>query len=171
MRESPPRGTNPPALDDFSDHRSFPRGRWARPVVVPCGSFRLGVAALWAAGVDPTARPAAVASDVCPEPATHNIAESFGLRECLRNALRDPPPSAIFELDSLLVIMMTSGLWGCHRKHLLTLLKECYDPGEQLAAAGCSWFVRLIYREYNTVADELAGQCIRTGRGTSRNLR
>ena len=97
------------------------------------------------------------------------IAEFFGLRECLRNALRDPPPSAIFELDSLLVIMMTSGLWGCHRKHLLTLLKECYDPGEQLAAAGCSWFIRHIYREYNTVADDLAGQCIRTGRGTSRN--
>ena len=126
-------------------------------------------AALWAAGIDPVARPSAVASGVCPEPATHNIAEFFGLRECLRKALRDPPPSAIFELDSLLVVMMMSGLWGCHRKHLLTLLKECYDLGEQLAAAGCAWSIRHIYREYNTVADALAGQCIRTGRGTSRN--
>ena len=126
-------------------------------------------AALWAAGIDPAARPSAVASGVCPEPATHNIAEFFSLRECLRKALRDPPTSAIFELDSLLVVMMMSGLWGCHRKHLLTLLKECYDLGEQLAAAGCAWSIRHIYREYNTVADALAGQCIRTGRGTSRN--
>ena len=66
---------------------------------------------------------------------------------------------------------MTSGMWGCHPKHLFAQLKECYDLGEQLAAAGCSWFIRRIYREYNTVADELASRCIRTGRGTSRNYR
>ena len=132
-------------------------------------SYPRGGAALWAAGIDPTARPSAAASGVCPEPATHNIAEFLGLRECLRKALRDPPPSAIFELDSLLVVMMMSGWWCCHRKHLLTLLKECYDLGEELAAAGCAWFIHHIYSEYNAVADELAGQCIRTGRGTSRN--
>ena len=85
---------------------------------------------------------------------TENERDGFGLRECLFKALRDPPPSAIFGLDSLLVVMMMSRLWGCHRKHLLTL-QECYDLGEQLEAAGCSWFIRHIYREYNTVAERV----------------
>ena len=79
------------------------------------------------------------------------------------------PPSVIFELDSMLVVMMLSGRWGCHRKHLLELLKECYDLGEELTSAGCDWTIRHIYREYNTVADKLAGDCIKLGRGTNTN--
>ena len=65
--------------------------------------------------------------------------------------------------------MMMSGLWSCHRKHLLTLLKECYDLGDQLTAAGCAWAIRHIYREFNTVADKLAGDCIASGFATDHN--
>ena len=106
---------------------------------------------------------------MCPEPSTNNIAEFFGLRECLRKALRTPPPSIMIELDSMLVVMMMSGRWGCHRAHLLVLLKECYDLGEELTAAGCVWAIRHIYREFNTVADKLAGDCISTGQATDQN--
>ena len=42
---------------------------------------------------------------------------------------------------------------------------ECYDLGEGLAYRGYSWFVRHIYREYNTVADRLADEAIRHGHG------
>ena len=41
----------------------------------------------------------------------------------------------------MLVVMMMSGTWGCHR-------------------LGCHWVLRHVYREYNTVADKLAGDCI-----------
>ena len=84
----------------------------------------------------------------------------FGLRECLRRALRNPGRLLIFELDSMLVVMMMSGIWGCHRAHLRPLLAECYDMAEGLTALGCQWVLRHVYREYNKVADKLAGDCI-----------
>ena len=66
----------------------------------------------------------------------------------------------MFELDSLLIVMMMQGRWGCHRKHLLVLLAECYDLSVLLTRAGCNWSIRHIYREYNAVADALAGACL-----------
>ena len=60
----------------------------------------------------------------------------------------------------MLVVMMMSGIWGCHRAHLRPLLAECYDMAEGLTALGCHWVLRCVYREYNTVADKLAGDCI-----------
>ena len=41
------------------------------------------------------------------------------------------------------------------------MLAECYDLGEQLTQAGCAWTIRHIYREFNQVADKLAGDCLR----------
>ena len=73
---------------------------------------------------------------------------------------RYPGRLLIFELDSMLVVMMMSGIWGCHRAHLRPLLAECYDMAEGLTALGCQWVLRHVYREYNTVADKLAGDYI-----------
>ena len=117
-------------------------------------------AAWWEAGVGRASPPTASAAGLCPDPCTNNIAEFFGLRECLRRALRNPGRLLIFELDSMLVVMMMSGIWGCHRAHLRPLLAECYDMAEGLTALGCQWVLRHVYREYNTVADKLAGDCI-----------
>ena len=66
----------------------------------------------------------------------------------------------LFELDSILIVMQMSGRWGCHRRHLRDLLAECYDLGEQLTQSGCAWSIRHIYREFNQVADKLAGDCL-----------
>ena len=101
---------------------------------------------------------------MCPHPSSNNIAEFFGFRASLRRALRLAPPRLVFELDSLLVGMMMSGKWGCHRQHLRVLLAECYDLGEQLSQAGCDWSIRHVYREDNRVADQLAGDCLRDPR-------
>ena len=60
----------------------------------------------------------------------------------------------------MLVVMMMTGTWGCHRAHLRPLLAECYDMAEGLTALGCHWILCHVYREYNTVADKLAGDCI-----------
>ena len=60
----------------------------------------------------------------------------------------------------MLVVMMMSVNWGCHRSHLHLLLAECYDMAEGLPALGCHWVLRHVYREHNTVADKLAGDCI-----------
>ena len=117
-------------------------------------------AAWWEAGVGRASHPTATAAGLCPDPCTNNIAEFFGLRECLRRALRNPGRLLIFELDSMLVVMMMSGIWGCHRAHLRPLLAECYDMAEGLTALGCQWVLRHVYREYNKVADKLAGDCI-----------
>ena len=103
---------------------------------------------------------------MCPHPSSNNIAEFFGFRASLRRALRLAPPRLVFELDSLLVVMMMSGKWGCHRQHLRVLLAEYYDLGEQLFKAGCDWSIRHGYREYNRVADQLAGDC-RVPRGVT----
>ena len=94
-------------------------------------------------------------------PPSNNIAEFFGFRASLRRALRLAPRRVVFELDSLLVVMMMSGKWGCHRQHLRVLLAECYDLGEQLSQAGCDWTIRHVYREYNRIADQLAETCLR----------
>ena len=118
-------------------------------------------AAWWAAGVDPSTPATATAAGICPDPSSNNIAEYFGFREALRRALRILPPSLVFELDSMLIVMQMSGRWGCHRRHLRDLLAECYDLGEQLTQAGCAWSIRHIYREFNQVADRLAGDCLR----------
>ena len=48
------------------------------------------------------------------------------------------------------------GTWGIHRAHLRALLAECYDLGAHLTRAGGRWWVRFIYRDFNTVADRLA---------------
>ena len=71
----------------------------------------------------------------------------------------------VFELDSMLVVMFMLGMWGCHRTHLRVLLQECHDLGEALNFRGCTWTIRHVYREYNTVADRLAGQAIQESRG------
>ena len=56
--------------------------------------------------------------------------------------------------------MLMKGRWGCHRAHLRVLLAECYDLSVQLTRAGCKWDIRHIYREFNAVADSLAGACL-----------
>ena len=88
------------------------------------------------------------------------MAEYFGLREALRRALRVLPPLLVFELDSMIIVMQMSGRWGCLRRNLRDLLAECYDLGEQLTQTGCAWSRRHIYREFNQVADKLAGDCL-----------
>ena len=45
-------------------------------------------AAWWAPGVPSTTAPTAVASGLCSDPSSNNIAEFYGFRECLRRALR-----------------------------------------------------------------------------------
>ena len=60
---------------------------------------------------------------------------------------------------------LMAGRWGCHRAHIRELLNECYDLGEGLSSLNCTWFVRHIYREFNEIANDLASECIRTGRG------
>ena len=55
---------------------------------------------------------------------------------------------------------MMSGTCGCNRAHVSPLLGECYDMAEGLTALACHWVLRHVYREYNTVADKLAGDCI-----------
>jgi ribonuclease HI len=103
---------------------------------------------------------------LCPDPSSNNIAEFYGFRECLRRALRGAVCShVVFELDSMLVVMFMLGMWGCHRNHLRVLLQECHDLGEALTFRGCTWTIRHVYREYNTVADRLAGQAIQESRG------
>ena len=117
-------------------------------------------AAWWDAGVDPSTPPSATAAGLCPYPSSNNIAEFFGFRALLRRALHKRPTRVIFELDSLLVVKMMLGQWGCHRAHLRKLLAECHDLSVQLTQAGCKWHIRHIYREYNTIADHLAGICL-----------
>ena len=103
---------------------------------------------------------------MCPDPSSNNIAEFYGFRECLRRALRAPKcPHLAFELDSMLVVMFMLGNWGCHRNHLRVLLQECHDLGEALIFRGCPWTICHVYREYNTVADQLAGQAIQESQG------
>ena len=60
----------------------------------------------------------------------------------------------------MLVVMIMPGTWGCPRADLRPLLAEYYDMAEGLTALGCHWVLRHVYREYNTVADKLAGDCI-----------
>ena len=117
-------------------------------------------AAWWDAGVDPGLPPTDTAAGICPDPSSNNIAEFYGFRATLRRALGHRPPRIVFELDSLLIVMMMQGRWGCHRAHLRVLLAECYDLSEALTRAGCEWDIRHIYREYNEVADNLAGLCL-----------
>ena len=100
------------------------------------------------------------AAGICPDPSSNNIAEFYGFRAALRRALRKRPHRLVFELDSLLIVMMMKGRWGCHRAHLRVLLAECHDLGVQLTRAGCHWDIRHIYREFNRVADGLAGACL-----------
>ena len=59
-----------------------------------------------------------------------------------------------------LVLKGYQGRWGCHRAHLRKLLAECHDLSEGLTQVGCQWEIRHIYREYNTIADHLAGVCL-----------
>ena len=125
-------------------------------------------AAWWAPGVSSTTAPTAEASGLCPDPSSNNIAEFYGFRECLRRALRGAVCShVVFELDSMLVVMFMLGMWGCHRNHLRVLLQECHDLGEALTFRGCTWTIRHVYREYNIVADQLAGQAIQASRGVT----
>ena len=125
-------------------------------------------AAWWAPGAPPPEVATAFASGLCPDPSSNNIAEFYGFRECLRRALRAPRCAhVVFELDSMLVVMLMQGMWGCHRDHIRVLLQECHDLGEALVFRGCPWTIRHVYREYNTVADRLAGQAIEESRGTA----
>ena len=110
--------------------------------------------------MNPWGRPYATAAGICPDPSSKNIAEFFGFREALGRALQVLPSRLVFELDSLLIVMMMIGKWCCRRDHLRSLLAECYDLGKQLTQAVCDWFIRHIYRECNTVADKLAGDCL-----------
>ena len=128
-------------------------------------------AAWWSPGNSSTLPPQAFAADLCPDPSSNNIAEFYGFRECLRRALSDPVLTPlVFELDSMLVVQCINGEWGCHRAHLRVLLQDCYDLGEGLAQRRHPWSVRHIYREFNTVADRLAGAAIRRGHGAESPL-
>ena len=115
-----------------------------------------------------TGHPSAYAAGLCPSPSSNNIAEFYGFRASLRRALREPVlASIVFELDSLLVVKFMTGEWGCHRAHLRVLLQECHDLGERLRNRGCEWTIRHIYREYNVIADWLAGEAIASRGRTS----
>ena len=123
-------------------------------------------AAWWAPGAPPPTPATAYAAGLCPDPSSNNIAEFYGFRECLRRALRAPKcHHLVFELDSMLVVMFMLGNWGCHRDHLRVLLQECHDLGEALIFRGCPWTIRHVYREFNTVADQLAGKAIQESQG------
>ena len=127
----------------------------------PSGALVAAWGAAWwdvdASNADP---PDATASGVLADPATSNMAEFTGLRACLRRALRHPRPRLVFEGDSMLVVMMMTGKWGCHREHLRILLDECRELAERLSSLGSDCVIRHIFREYNTVTDGLAGQAI-----------
>ena len=108
--------------------------------------------------------PSAMAAGLCPRPSSNNLAEFYGFLACLCRAMRVfDSMHLVFELDSMLVVKLMRGEWGCHRAHLRILLQECHDVGEGLARRGCTWTVRHIYREYNTLADGLAGNAIQEG--------
>ncbi len=49
-----------------------------------------------------------------------------------------------------------NGIFGCHAPHLRVLFEKCRQLGHRLSSLGIRWSVRHIYREYNTVADELS---------------
>ena len=90
----------------------------------------------------------------------------------LRIPRRSPQGSAgpvrshlVFGLDSMLVGMIMLGMWGGHRNHLRVLLQECHDLREALKLRGCPWTIRQIFREYNTVPEQLAGKAIEESRG------
>ncbi len=50
--------------------------------------------------------------------------------------------------------------WACRSTNLIPIHCECVDLLEQLTAAGVSWDIRHVYREYNQVADALANQAV-----------
>jgi len=100
--------------------------------------------------------PDAVASGVCPDPSTNNIAEFFSLRACLQRAVKDPRSRLVFEGDSMLVVNLMEGVWACHRGHLRGLFQNCRDLSDLLEDLGCEVIIRHIYREFNTVADALS---------------
>ena len=115
----------------------------------------------WDADNSPADPPDAWASGTLPDPATSNMAELSGLRACLRRAVSNPRPRIVFEGDSMPCVMMMTGKWGCHRENLRELLEDCFQLGEQLSSVGTDWWIRHIFREYNTRADDLAGRAIR----------
>ena len=94
--------------------------------------------------------------------ATNNVAEYHGLLACMAPAQRTRDPSAVFEVDSLLVArqMAHSHPWTCCSAALVDLHKQCVRVGEFLTQRDINWNVRHIYREYNQVADSLANQAI-----------
>ena len=152
----------PRALPALAGRYRFDGGFSLSPAGIPTGAWG---AAFWAPGNSDSDPQTVSASELCPDPSTNNIAEFFGFRECLRRAIRNPLPLIVFEGDSMLVASLMAGRWGCHRAHIRELLNECYDLGEHLSSLNCTWFVRHIYREINEVANDLASECIRTGRG------
>ena len=72
--------------------------------------------------MNPWGRPYATAAGICPDPSSKNIAEFFGFREALGRALQVLPSRLVFELDSLLIVMMMIGKWCCRRDHLRSLV-------------------------------------------------
>jgi ribonuclease HI len=87
---------------------------------------------------------------------TNNIAEFEGLIAIIDHALFTRRPHVVFELDSLLLVNFMNGKFGCHAPHLRGLFEQCRQLGNRLSSLGIRWSVRHIYREYNTVADELS---------------
>ena len=92
--------------------------------------------AWWRVGMNPWVLTYATAASICPDPSSDNIAEFFGLREALGRAFQVLPTRVVFELNSLLIVMMMTGKWSCHSAHLMSFIAKCYDLGEQLTQAG-----------------------------------
>ena len=44
----------------------------------------------------------------------------------------------------------------------MSRLLNAFGMGKRLTALGCTWDIRHIYREFNRLADRLAGECVRT---------
>jgi ribonuclease HI len=87
---------------------------------------------------------------------TNNMAEFEGLRAIVAHALSTRRAHVVFELDSLLLVKFMNGEFGCHAPNLRGLFEECRQLGNRLSSNGIKWSVRHIYREFNTVADELS---------------
>ena len=93
---------------------------------------------------------------------SNNVAEYAGLRECLRRAVRVLDPTALFEVDSMLLARQMSRFrpWACRSESLVQIHIECVKLSKFLENNGVNLDIRHIYREYNQTADALSNQAI-----------
>ena len=148
----------PPAPKDTcavyrSDGASRQNG-WGNMSVAGAG------AAYWAPGSRGLGAPLEKARRYLGRGASNNIAEYSGLLECMKRAARKGDEEVVFEVDSMLLARQIGHEWACRSPTLVPYYTECLEMGEILEAAGISWTIRHIYREYNQAADTLSNEAI-----------